>query len=416
MLDRIRRGLALAVAGSLLAVVGVVSPAGGPAPAGAQATGFYTPPSPLPAGRNGDVIKSERVTYTGAATNAWRVMYLSRDAKNQPMPVTGTVLVPTAPWTGSGPRPIVAYAPFTAGMGDQCAVSKVVSGEVLGDLVSGVQTGFINALLAKGFAVAQTDYQGLGTPGDHTYVMRLPQGQAVLDSLRAAQRLPGTGLPAAGPVGVAGYSQGGGASAAAAELEPTYAPELDLKGAYAAASPADLAVLGTSLDGSLYFGFLMFAVIGANSAYPEAGIFTKVNQQGIQAYVEANGVCTFDAVFRFPFRQTNTLTVDGRPLSAHMAEEPFRSIVAQNKLGQVRPGAPVLVEHAVFDDVLPYEQGKQMARDWCSRGGTVQFSDIWNLVPFFTHLFTASFATGNAANWLQQRFAGTAPTSNCGLF
>ena len=25
-------------------------------------------------------------------------------------------------------------------------------------------------------------------------------------------------------------------------------------------------------------------------------------------------------------------------------------------------------------------------------------------------------ATNNAANWLQQRFAGTAPTSNCGLF
>ena len=114
------------------------------------------------------------------------------------MAVTGTVLVPTTPWTGPGQRPIVAYAPFTAGMGDQCAVSRVLAGEP-GDLTSSVQTGFVNALLAKGFAVAQTDYQGLGTPGDHTYVIRKPSAQATLDVIRAAQRLPGTGLPTAGP-------------------------------------------------------------------------------------------------------------------------------------------------------------------------------------------------------------------------
>ena len=60
----------------------------------------------------------------------------------------------------------MAYAPFTAGMGDQCAVSHYLAGESWGDLSSGTQTGFINALLAKGIAVAQTDYQGLGTPGE----------------------------------------------------------------------------------------------------------------------------------------------------------------------------------------------------------------------------------------------------------
>lgn len=412
MFGSVRRALALSLAAALVTLVGVSAlPTLGATPVAAQAN-FYTPPSPLPPGRPGDVINSEPVTYAG--TTARRIMYQSRDVRDQPMAVTGTVLVPTAAWPGPGPRPIVAYAPFTAGMGDNCAVSHLVAGEAAGDLVTGVHTGFINALLQKGFAVVQTDYQGLGTPGDHTYMMRLPQAHAVLDSIRAAQRLPGTGLPTNGPVGIAGYSQGGAASAAAAELEPTYAPELDLKGAYAGAVPADLQALGTNLDGSLYFAFFGFAVIGANAAYPEADILGQANAAGRQLFQEANTVCTFDAVFRYAFRASSTLTTDGRPITAHMTEEPFRTIVTTNKLGGVRPQAPTLVEHTNIDDVVPYNQARQMARDWCTRGATVQWGDILNFIPLFTHLFSAGTSSTNAANWLQQRFAGQAPTNNCG--
>jgi fermentation-respiration switch protein FrsA (DUF1100 family) len=411
----VRRHVAamLAVALVLTGLV-ALSPVG-PPPASAQQPSFYTPPSPLPAGADGDVIRSERINYSNAT--ATRIMYLSSDVRDRPMAVTGTVLVPNVAWPGGGPRPIVAYAPFTAGMGDQCAVSHLLAGESWGDLSSGAQTSFVNALLAKGIAVAQTDYQGLGTPGDHTYVMRLPQAHAVLDVIRAAQRLPGTALPGDGPVGIAGYSQGGGASAGAVELAPTYAPELDILGAYVGAPVADQVALARSLDGSFYAGFVAFALLGTNAAYPEANVMERANAQGRQLLQEANTLCTIDAVFRYIFRQTSTLTADGRPLSAYMAEEPFRSIAAENRMGNVRPAAPVLVEHSSLDDVLPYaQQGQQMARDWCTRGGNVQFRDLFTFIPLFVHLFQASTAATNAANWLAGRFSGTAATPNCGLF
>ncbi len=95
-------------------------------------------------------------------------------------------------------------------------------------------------MLARGYSVAVTDYEGLGTPGSHTYMARASQAHAVLDVVRAAQRLGNPELVAGGPVALAGYSQGGGASAAAVELAAQYAPELNLKGAYAGAVPADL--------------------------------------------------------------------------------------------------------------------------------------------------------------------------------
>jgi len=417
------RRLALALAVALAALASGIRPADAAPSAPAapdapdsatQVPPFYTPPSPLPAGRDGDVIRSERITYANATGT--RIMYLSRDVNNRPMAVTGTVLVPTAAWPGGGPRPIVAYAPFTAGMADQCAVSHLVAGESFGDFTSGVQTGFINALLAKGIAVAQTDYQGLGTPGDHTYVVRLPQGRAVLDSVRAARRLPGTGLPTNGPVGIAGYSQGGGASAAAAELAPTYAPDLDIRGAYVGAPPADLAAVARALDGSFYAGFLAFALIGVNAAYPQLNIPGLANEAGQQVLTQANTLCTFDAVLTFPFRQTTTLTRDGRSVPTYLGEEPYKAVVDQQKLGTVRPTAPVMVEHSSFDDVLPFAQGQQLARDWCARGANVQFRDLFTFIPLFAHLFQGGTAGTNAANWLAGRFGGTPATPNCGLF
>lgn len=384
---------------------------GGPS-ATAQAD-FYQPPSPLPAGANGDVIKSAPVNHLGSV--ATRIMYLSRDTAGHPMAVTGTVLVPPQPWPGPGERPIVAYAPFTAGLGDQCATSKTLVGEGAGDAAALFQNLFVDALLRKGFAVAQTDYEGLGTPGDHTYAVRASQAHATLDVVRAAQRLTSAGLPDDGPVGIAGYSQGGGASAAAAELAPEYAPELDIAGAYVGAPPADMSVLAESLDGGLYVGFLGFALVGLNAAYPDSGILDLANDEGRRVFDEARGKCTLDAVFSFMFRKTSDLTVDGRPVADYLAEPPFDAIVADNLIGTRKPEAAVLLEHGPDDDVLPYEQARQLGRDWCAQGTSVQFNDL-DVLPVFSHLLGMPAATDHAANWLAEVFAGRPGAGNCGQF
>ena len=44
-----------------------------------------------------------------------------------------------------------------------------------------------DALLSRGYAVVMPDYEGLGTPGVHTYVNRLAEAHAVLDAARARQ-------------------------------------------------------------------------------------------------------------------------------------------------------------------------------------------------------------------------------------
>ncbi|MGH3525514.1 MAG: lipase family protein, partial [Mycobacterium sp.] len=213
---------------------------------------FYTPPDSLPTGQPGDLIRTEPSRLVlepsgqlGAfVATGTRIMYRSTDARGKPNAITGTYFEPDNPWPGNGPRPLIAYAPGTQGQGDQCAPSRMFNQGIHWspwlDIMFNYEELFVATMVARGFAIVMTDYEGLGTPGVHTYVSRLAEGQALLDAARAAQRLPDTSLDPQGPVAFWGYSQGGGAAASAAELAPGYAPDLDVVGTYAGAPPADL--------------------------------------------------------------------------------------------------------------------------------------------------------------------------------
>ena len=230
------------------------------APATAADDAFYQPPAQLPAD-NGALVRTEpqelsiTILLQTIKGDGTRLMYKSTDAAGNPVAVTGTYIEPEAEWTGNGPRPLVAFGPGTQGQGDLCAPSKSLSRPIdvrPGELAVGYEAPQIAALVDEGFGVVVTDYIGLGNPDRlHTYTVREDLGHALLDAARAAKNLDGTSLASDSPVGLYGYSQGGGATGAAAELAPTYAPELNLKGAYVGAPPADLFEVLKTVDGML---------------------------------------------------------------------------------------------------------------------------------------------------------------------
>src|SRR5437588_2936503 len=110
----------------------------------------------------------------------------------------------------------------------------------------------IAMVLARGWALAITDYEGLGTPGDHTYMVGRALGPNVLDAMRAARELEPAELPAQGPAAIVGYSEGGAAAAWAAQLQPRYAPEVPLVAVAAGAAAADVETAGPQVDGTFF--------------------------------------------------------------------------------------------------------------------------------------------------------------------
>ncbi|WP_067433067.1 lipase family protein [Nocardioides jensenii] len=399
--------LARVAAGAMMALS--LSPLAMTSPAQADDTSFYETPATLPAD-NGDIVRSEPsefyvdpVKLIKADADVQRIMYRSTDRTGTPIAVTGTMLTPKQAWVGRGKRPLIGYAVGTQGLGDQCAPSRT-----LGKGLE-YEGPFIAGLLARGYAIVVTDYEGLGTEGEHTYMMRETQGHAVLDAVRAAQRLPGSGVTSENPVAISGFSQGGGAAASAGELAPTYAPEINLKAVAAGAVPADLGQVATNLDGSLYVSFMGYAVSALSTSYG-IDMTPMLNAEGQDMMTRLAGQCTLDSLATFPFVRSKELTTNGLPVTDLLTKAPFDQMVADQLIGNGRrPTVPVLITHSVLDDVIPYTTGKQLGQRWCRQGAKVQFDT--NYAP--THVGDYVASMPSIFLFLEARFAGLPALNSC---
>lgn len=367
--------------------------------------------------------------------SAQRIRYASINSNGEPVEVTGYVIDPITPWQGDGPTPTIVMAPGTRGAGDLCAPSAAP------DLISGleIQTNAdgqpylsVNAnyelplqYLANlaGIRIISTDYMGMGTPDHHTYVNSVEEAHAVLDAARAG--LQAAGAPADSPVGFAGYSQGGGAAAAAAEHKASYAPELNLVGTFAGAPPADLPHVLEAVDNSSIVAALGYTLNGFVDRYPalQRIIDEEFNEEGKRFLHDAEISCIGDATINWGFTDTRTLTKSGDSFSEVINRHPeLSNLVEAQKLGTQPVSGPILVSNSGDDDLIPFAQATTMARQYCAQGGQVQFlyTDVPPVLPELkagvNHALPLFTDMPQGLQYLIDRFHGIAPRSDCGTF
>ncbi|MEU7472514.1 lipase family protein [Streptomyces sp. NPDC044984] len=394
---------------------------------------FYTPPAELPAD-DGVLVRHEPLrlglslpgldgrTLPGTAT---RLMYTSTDSGGQRVAVTGAYIEPSADWKGEGPRPLVVVGSGTMGQGDQCAPSLALQHPLTlnGRTVSfGYENLAVYRLLATGAAVVVTDYVGLGaTDRLHTYVNRVDEGHAMLDAARAAHSVPGASVTGESRVALYGYSQGGGASAAAAELHRSYAPDVRLVGTYSGAPPADLTEVMKGIDGSALAGALGWSINGFAQAEPEvrAVVEENINATGRAALEDVATACVGDAILGHGFTKSTKWTKSGRSIAEVIAGEPAaQAVLDEQRIGTTKPTGPVRVATGVQDDIVPHEQARQLAVDWCAKGGDVTYKAV-RLPNLGDKLLTNHLAPlitdqGDAVAWLTDRLEGEPAGSDCG--
>ncbi|WP_437319741.1 lipase family protein [Sorangium sp. So ce385] len=232
---------------------------------------FYHPPPSLLEGEHGEVIWSRPLSGEAAIASArlnQLVLYRSRDVHGKPIAVSGIVALPRKP-APEGGYPIVSWAHGTVGCADSCAPSR--------DTITSpahpwneYPHGLLSAFLDRGWAVAMTDYEGLGTDGLHPYLLGESQAHGILDIALAARRL----FPAelSRKLAIVGHSQGGQAALFGAHHAPIWTPDLDLRGV-AAMAPASgvhlLVAAGTTLDyAQPGFAFTALFLAGAIAGNP----------------------------------------------------------------------------------------------------------------------------------------------------
>ncbi|KFX87770.1 hypothetical protein O988_09299 [Pseudogymnoascus sp. VKM F-3808] len=227
------------IAGSIIVTIGVQRGLGqhvwhtlASSKAGPDGDAFYTPPE-LPADEDHGALIWFRHFTGSAALSGGRnalLLYTQVGVHGDTVATSGYIAIPNGD-APEGGWPIVTWAHGTTGIADQCAPTRSDN--------SGDQTtsNLLEDWISKGYAVVNTDYEGLGTPGDHPYLIGNSEGRAVLDIIRAAR----TYQPKLNnKVVIAGHSQGGQAALFAALLAPTYTPELELFGTIAFAPVSNL--------------------------------------------------------------------------------------------------------------------------------------------------------------------------------
>lgn len=393
---------------------------------------FYQPPPDIPT-EPGTLIRTKAAPHIANLLGpdfpgfAQTMLYTSTDENGSPVAVSGYVIEPTAAWAGAGPTPTIVFAPGTRGQGDICASSK---GTFLTSAFSPEDQAFgINYELPVQYIAAQlgmrvvaTDYIGLGTPGVHTYVNSAEQAHAVLDAARASFQLAG-GTDS--PIVLHGYSQGGGAVAAAAEAAASYAPELTIKGTYAGAPPADLLQVFSMVDGSMISPVLGMAINGfaARDENFKAAVDRHISEEGRALLARIANQCVADASLSLGFTSSERFIKNNGTFADVLAQEPDTvATLDRQRLGRIPPTGPVMVSIGRFDDIIPQPQAKQLASDYCAQGAVVLYDEdpLFPTTPGINSAINHGILTFSDApsslQYLTDRLTDIPAPNTCGSF
>ena len=363
---------------------------------------FYAAPSPLPDGPPGTVIRTEVVEGFHPGATAYRVLYTSTGYDGNPTAVSGLIVVPDGP-SPAGGRKVIAYTHGTVGVAANCAPSLVTNQEQQPLLFEGG-----GELLAAGYVVAATDYQGLGTPGPHPYLVGDAEAMNALDSVRAARNLSEAG--AGTEFAVWGHSQGGHASLFTGQLASGYAPELRLVGVAAGAPVPNLRDLfAVNIETTVGRVLISMALQSWARVYDDASLDQIVTPIARPLVGRIATNCLYDQkqiLASVPAALALDLTFLHTP---PWETEPWKTIVGKNTPGATRTNAPILITQGDADPIVTPDVTARLVEKLCAAGDTVDLRTL----PGIGHVPAGPAAVPHVVQWVAARFARRPASSVC---
>ncbi len=312
------------------------------------------------------------------------VIYRSRSAANEPVLVSGLVAIPT----GEPPRggfPIVSFGHGTIGFTDGAAPSR--SG-LIGAPVALDQL-FDELAVKQRYAVAVSDYEGLGLAGAPRYVVGRSAGHSLLDAARAVRAVAGG--RGSTRVAIVGHSQGAHATLWAAALGAAYAPELDLRGAVASAPAGDLTAGVRRRSFSPEAALNLLRVIGAWHAVYGLDLERLLTPAGVEAVERL---------------MADEPVASGEPPFLRRPElGPLLRLARLNSPAPPPPGLPVLMLVGDADRQIP----PNVNRDFTRRAERAGSNLRSRLVAGADHDRVLTDSTGEILGFLRERLGEGAP-------
>ena len=355
---------------------------------------------PAMAQQAGRLISADPMPSTPPGVQAWRISYWTTNAANAPLQVTGIV---AAPMEAIPPRPrrVIAWTHGAWGVAEKCAPS--LSGNFFG------ASAGVEPAVRAGYVVVAPDYIGLGSPTMHPFLVGDDTSRAVLDGVRAARSIPGAA--AGNRFAVWGESQGGHAALWTAIRARTYASDLTLVGAAAAAPPTDLAAnLREGSDKNARALLLSFALHSWSELYGFSldAIANRANQ-GIIHRLAQNNCVSLD---KKPKLGTilGIVTIARATKSKDIATiEPWGSWARSNSVDPARVPGPLLIAQGDKDVIVAPAVTRRFAQAVCRQRTKVRYVEMRGT----DHGASAKDSVTETLAWIGARFDGQPPPDDC---
>jgi alpha-beta hydrolase superfamily lysophospholipase len=364
---------------------------------------FYDPPTGFQHAAPGTVLRSRdvEVAFLGLIPQkftATQLLYRTTDMHGNADAAATTVIVP-AERAPEAVTPVVSYQCAIDAVSSRCFPSYALRRRAFATgAVAQFEFLLVAAALAEGWAVSVPDHEGrLGMWG-----APYEPGYNVLDGLRAALSSKRLSLSPDAPIGLWGYSGGGLASAWAAEMSGSYAPELNIVGAVLGSPVGDLGETFRRLNGTYMSGLPALVVAALTHIYPDLDriIQEHATEEGKVLLKRLHNMTTAEAVVRMANKDmAHMLDV---PLEQILDSPEVQHVFADIKLGVAVPTPPVLIVQAVHDQLISVENIDELADTYQSGGASVTY----HRDMFSEHLLMHPMSAPMTLRWLTDRFNG----------
>lgn len=385
----------------------------------------YTDSTPLSSIEPGTVLKTRTISLTvvGIKTSvkALQLVYRSTDALQRPSTNVTTVILPKCTSACPNKDKVISYQSFYDSLNPEDSPSRAYAGgKRFQDLIPGLEALLVSPYLQKGFTIVISDIEGQTA----NFAAGPEYGYNTLDSIRAALNSPEAGLTRNAKVALIGYSGGAIATEWAAELAPTYAPDLNqnLIGAtFGGVLVSPEHNLGYVEGAPLWGGVVEMAFIGIARSY-ELDITKYLSDKGLEIYNKMKNQSIMNVLGQYPKvtwqsiikpeywdrKKVPEYVTSVNKLIMGTGGTPTMPLQIGQGTGGIWEGTKNSPVYGKGDGVMIAGDVRSLARQYCAQGVKVQHKEYGS-----SHFITAVSWLPGATSWINDRFAGKPAPENC---
>lgn len=358
---------------------------------------FYIPPSDFASEYAlGEIIRY-RVAPSALKLNnykqAFQIMYRSSNSQGNAEAAITTLVVPENPDSTK----LVSYQVSEGSACIDCCPSYT--------LQTTSHDKIISDFLANGYYTVIPDYEGPSS----SYTVGLQEGKATLDSIRAALKSAEfSNLQSNSTVVLWGYSSGSIPTRWAAQLQGSYAPELNISGTVMGGVIVNVTGTILSANNSTNSGFIPAAMLGIASQYPEFNetLYAQLISSNSSKFLTALSQCSGDNNKEFANENIFSYFADHNNI---LYEPSIQDVLQQLAMGSYTLESPMYIYQGENDEFASTTRVDATVFEYCAYGANVTYVKGYNE----SHADEASAGASNAFSWLSSRLEGKTVSPGC---